>query len=223
MILGLSFLLLICEDCSFWDVVSTLQDWFGNAWTKCSEKIWISCSSVLSLRTFVPLWLVPTFLLCFNCIYLLEAIGFYLGCCQEGISYTKSNCIPCKSSWSYTVDFLSCHRISVGVNRCSYMCIGAHVCCCCYGLMFCPQELQRLVEILELTHELLSEHVKMDPFNLMMSEMTETISLVSFSGRVATQVRMQKKRQMFQLQQIWQTTQSLELDLKTLNPNNEPQ
>jgi cytoplasmic FMR1 interacting protein len=84
-------------------------------------------------------------------------------------------------------------------------------------------ELQRLVEILELTHELLSEHVKMDPFNLMMSEMTETISLVSFSGRVATQVRMQKKRQMFQLQQIWQTTQSLELDLKTLNPNNEPQ
>ncbi len=103
------------------------------------------------------------------------------------------------------------------------MCIGAHVCCCCYGLMFCPQELQRLVEILELTHELLSEHVKMDPFNLMMSEMTETISLVSFSGRVATQVRMQKKRQMFQLQQIWQTTQSLELDLKTLNPNNQPQ
>jgi cytoplasmic FMR1 interacting protein len=55
-------------------------------------------------------------------------------------------------------------------------------------------ELQRLVEILELTHELLSEHVKMDPFNLMMSEMTETISLVSFSGRVATQVRIQKKK-----------------------------
>jgi cytoplasmic FMR1 interacting protein len=84
-------------------------------------------------------------------------------------------------------------------------------------------ELQRLVEILELTHELLSEHVKMDPFNLMMSEMTETISLVSFSGRVATQVRIQKKRQMFQLQQIWQTAQSLELDLKTLKPNNQPQ
>jgi hypothetical protein len=76
-------LFLICVDCSFWDVVSTLQDWFGNAWTKCSEKIWISCLSGLSLRTFVPLWLVPTFLLCFNCIYVLEAIGFYLGCCQE--------------------------------------------------------------------------------------------------------------------------------------------
>lgn len=50
------------------------------------------------------------------------------------------------------------------------------------------QELQRLVEILKLTHELLSEHVKMDAFPLIMGEMTETISLVSFSGRVATQV-----------------------------------
>lgn len=50
------------------------------------------------------------------------------------------------------------------------------------------QDLQRLVDILRLTHELLSEHVKMDPFPLMMGEMTETISLVSFSGRVATQV-----------------------------------
>lgn len=44
------------------------------------------------------------------------------------------------------------------------------------------------MDILRLTHELLSEHVKMDPFPLMMGEMTETISLVSFSGRVATQV-----------------------------------
>lgn len=50
------------------------------------------------------------------------------------------------------------------------------------------QDLQRLVEILRLTHELLSEHVMMDPFPLMMGEMTETISLVSFSGRIATQV-----------------------------------
>ncbi|CAK9264816.1 unnamed protein product [Sphagnum jensenii] len=58
-------------------------------------------------------------------------------------------------------------------------------------------ELQRLVEILELTHELLSEHVKMDPFNLMMSEMTETISLVSFSGRVATQVFVELQNDFF--------------------------
>jgi hypothetical protein len=63
------------------------------------------------------------------------------------------------------------------------------------GLLNCPmilllQELQRLVEILELTHELLSKHVKMDPFNIMMGEMTQSISLVSFSGRIATQVRM---------------------------------
>lgn len=50
------------------------------------------------------------------------------------------------------------------------------------------QDLQRLVDILRLTHELLSEHVEIDPFPLMVGEMTETISLVSFSGRVATQV-----------------------------------
>jgi cytoplasmic FMR1 interacting protein len=50
------------------------------------------------------------------------------------------------------------------------------------------QDLQRLVDILRLTHELLLEHVMMDPFPLMLGEMTETISLVSFSGRVATQV-----------------------------------
>lgn len=50
------------------------------------------------------------------------------------------------------------------------------------------QDLQRLVDILRLTHEFLSEHVRMDPFPLMMGEMTETISLVSFSGRIATQV-----------------------------------
>jgi hypothetical protein len=48
--------------------------------------------------------------------------------------------------------------------------------------------LQRLVEILELTHELLSKHVKIDPFNILMGEMTQSISLVSFSGRIATQV-----------------------------------
>lgn len=57
-----------------------------------------------------------------------------------------------------------------------------------FTLHYNVQELQRLVEILKLTHELLSEHVKMDAFPLMMGEMTETISLVSFSGRVATQV-----------------------------------
>jgi cytoplasmic FMR1 interacting protein len=53
--------------------------------------------------------------------------------------------------------------------------------------------LQRLVEILELTHELLSKHVKIDPFNILMGEMTQSISLVSFSSRIATQVRMAPK------------------------------
>ena len=55
------------------------------------------------------------------------------------------------------------------------------------------QDLHRLVDVLRLTHELLAEHVRMDPFPLMLGEMTETISLVSFSGRVATQVSLQTK------------------------------
>jgi cytoplasmic FMR1 interacting protein len=49
-------------------------------------------------------------------------------------------------------------------------------------------DLQRMVDILSRTHELLSEHINMDPFPLMMGEMSETISLMSFSGRIATQV-----------------------------------
>jgi hypothetical protein len=55
-------------------------------------------------------------------------------------------------------------------------------------LIFFEQDLQRLVEALRLTHELLSEHIAIDPFNLMMGEISETISLVSFSGRMASQV-----------------------------------
>jgi cytoplasmic FMR1 interacting protein len=46
-----------------------------------------------------------------------------------------------------------------------------------------------MVDILSRTHELLSEHINMDPFPLMMGEMGETISLMSFSGRIATQVK----------------------------------
>ncbi|CAM6019075.1 unnamed protein product [Sphagnum balticum] len=58
-------------------------------------------------------------------------------------------------------------------------------------------ELQRLVEILELTHELLSKHVKIDPFNILMGEMTQSISLVSFSGRIATQVFLELQNDFF--------------------------
>lgn len=51
------------------------------------------------------------------------------------------------------------------------------------------QELQKLVAMVELAHELVSEHLTLDPFALMMSEIMENISLVSFSGRLSTQVR----------------------------------
>eukprot|EP00249_Psilotum_nudum_P020261 c27628_g3_i1 orf=83-4003(+) len=49
-------------------------------------------------------------------------------------------------------------------------------------------ELQQLVEVLRCTHELLSNHLMLDPFKAMLSEMTEAISLVSFSGRISSQV-----------------------------------
>lgn len=49
-------------------------------------------------------------------------------------------------------------------------------------------ELQQLVEVLRLTHQLLSNYLSLDPFKMILEEMTETISLVSFSGRIASQV-----------------------------------
>ncbi|BBN10047.1 hypothetical protein Mp_5g00460 [Marchantia polymorpha subsp. ruderalis] len=49
-------------------------------------------------------------------------------------------------------------------------------------------ELQRLVDILKATHELLSEHLTLDSFTLILSEVMENISLVSFSGRLASQI-----------------------------------
>ncbi|XP_077250894.1 transcription activator [Tasmannia lanceolata] len=49
-------------------------------------------------------------------------------------------------------------------------------------------ELQQLLDILKLTHQLLSEHMSIDSFTLMLNEMQENTSLVSFSGRLATQI-----------------------------------
>ncbi|KAL2641399.1 hypothetical protein R1flu_008986 [Riccia fluitans] len=49
-------------------------------------------------------------------------------------------------------------------------------------------ELQRLVDILKATHELMSEHLTLDSFALIMSEVMENISLISFSGRLASQI-----------------------------------
>ncbi|KAK4774504.1 hypothetical protein SAY86_009439 [Trapa natans] len=49
-------------------------------------------------------------------------------------------------------------------------------------------ELEKLVEILKHTHELLSKELSIDSFSLMMNEMLENISLVSYSSRLASQI-----------------------------------
>ncbi|WCJ43715.1 transcription activators [Euphorbia peplus] len=49
-------------------------------------------------------------------------------------------------------------------------------------------ELEKLVDILKHTHELLSKDLSIDPFVLMLNEMQENISLVSFSSRLASQI-----------------------------------
>ncbi|CAM8960308.1 unnamed protein product [Rhodiola kirilowii] len=48
-------------------------------------------------------------------------------------------------------------------------------------------ELEKLINIMKLTHELLSKDLLIDSFDLMMNEMQENVSLVSFSSRLATQ------------------------------------
>ncbi|XP_059628581.1 protein PIR isoform X2 [Cornus florida] len=49
-------------------------------------------------------------------------------------------------------------------------------------------ELEKLLNILQLAHELLSRDLSMDSFNLMLNEMQENISLVSYSSRLASQI-----------------------------------
>ncbi|CAN4121076.1 unnamed protein product [Withania somnifera] len=49
-------------------------------------------------------------------------------------------------------------------------------------------ELERLLDILHLTHELLSKDLTIDSVNLMLNEMQENVSLVSYSSRLASQI-----------------------------------
>ncbi|XP_058101351.1 protein PIR [Magnolia sinica] len=49
-------------------------------------------------------------------------------------------------------------------------------------------ELQQLLEILRLTHQVLSEHLSIDSFTLMLNEMQENISLISYSSRLSSQI-----------------------------------
>lgn len=50
------------------------------------------------------------------------------------------------------------------------------------------QELEKLLDVLKHSHELLSRDISIDSFSLMLNEMQENISLVSFSSRLASQV-----------------------------------
>ncbi|GER49210.1 transcription activators [Striga asiatica] len=49
-------------------------------------------------------------------------------------------------------------------------------------------ELEKLVEVLQLAHELLSKDLTLDSFVLMLSEMQENVSLISYSSRLASQI-----------------------------------
>ncbi|KAG8378307.1 hypothetical protein BUALT_Bualt08G0123800 [Buddleja alternifolia] len=49
-------------------------------------------------------------------------------------------------------------------------------------------ELEKLIEILQLAHELLSKDLTLDSFSLMLSEMQENVSLISYSSRLASQI-----------------------------------
>ncbi|KAF8039269.1 hypothetical protein BT93_B1717 [Corymbia citriodora subsp. variegata] len=49
-------------------------------------------------------------------------------------------------------------------------------------------ELEKLLDVLKHAHELLSKDVSIDLFDLMMNEMLENISLVSYSSRLASQI-----------------------------------
>lgn len=49
-------------------------------------------------------------------------------------------------------------------------------------------ELEKLISILRLAHELLSKDLTLDSFGLMLNEMQENLSLVSYSSRLASQI-----------------------------------
>ena len=58
-----------------------------------------------------------------------------------------------------------------------------------FPFKFMFQELEKLLDVLKHAHELLAKDLLMDAFSLMLSEMQENISLVSYSSRLASQVR----------------------------------
>ncbi|CAM0148045.1 unnamed protein product [Urochloa decumbens] len=55
-------------------------------------------------------------------------------------------------------------------------------------------ELQQLLDILELTHQSISRFLELDSYSLMLSEMQENLSLVSYSSRISSQKRRIKNK-----------------------------
>ncbi|OAY64583.1 Protein PIR [Ananas comosus] len=49
-------------------------------------------------------------------------------------------------------------------------------------------ELQQLLDILEYTHRLLSKYLDLDSYSLMLNEMQENLSLISYSSRISSQI-----------------------------------
>ncbi|XP_038725749.1 protein PIR isoform X2 [Tripterygium wilfordii] len=68
-------------------------------------------------------------------------------------------------------------------------------------------ELEKLVDILKHAHELLSRDLSIDSFSLMLNEMQENISLVSFSSRLASQIWSEMQRDFLPNFMLCNTTQ----------------
>jgi cytoplasmic FMR1 interacting protein len=68
-------------------------------------------------------------------------------------------------------------------------------------------ELDKLIGILRLAHELLSKDLSLDSFGLMLNEMQENISLVSYSSRLASQIWTEMQNDFFPNFILCNTTQ----------------
>ncbi|KAF3452390.1 hypothetical protein FNV43_RR02823 [Rhamnella rubrinervis] len=68
-------------------------------------------------------------------------------------------------------------------------------------------ELEKLLDVLKHSHELLSKDLSIDSFSLMLKEMHENISLVSFSSRLASQIWSEMQNDFLQNFVLCNTTQ----------------
>lgn len=89
--------------------------------------------------------------------------------------------------WSFRVSRSMC-GCGKGFIRTFYFWYRMHITFLHRNIYVIYQELDKLLGILRLAHELLSKDLSLDPFTLMLNEMQENISLVSYSSRLASQV-----------------------------------